>query len=189
MNPPPTKRHKTRHQSIPWEVIDLIIEAMPDPKSAYQVAVALMRPSRYKYLQKIPAASMDSASKKGQIDLLNWWRDSRDRHYYSNAVIIASQNGHVDVLEWWKTNECHLNRDMPFLEDDDELWRTGRFIEQALITASKEGHIAVLDWWKESGNEKKDLSCPDWAMAYAEMYQKTKVVEWWFASGLEIPIK
>ena len=152
---------------VPCEIIDLIIESITDTKHRYQAAVALRRLGiRDKLIPKIRFASMDFASKKGQIDLLEWWKSSGPGTYYTeNAMHDASRNGHVDVLRWWKASGLELK------------------IVDGMESASENGHVDVLEWWKASGLE---LACPEWALYRATWNGHNKVLEWWEASGLEL---
>ncbi|KAJ3021656.1 UNVERIFIED_CONTAM: hypothetical protein HDU68_009519 [Siphonaria sp. JEL0065] len=56
-------------------------------------------------LPQFEFASIDHASRKGQIELLEWWKTSGLRLRYSyRALLWASLNGHVEVLEWWMSS-------------------------------------------------------------------------------------
>jgi hypothetical protein len=88
-----------------------------------------------KVIPQVADASMDAASAKGQIDLLNWWKASGLEVIYSSAALNeASKNGHLDVLDWWKTSGFKM-----------------KYTSAAIFDAVKNGHSKVLDWWNKSG--------------------------------------
>jgi hypothetical protein len=82
-------------------------------------------------LPRAPSLSMDAASARGNVALLDLWRSQHARPAYSAAAIdSASKSGHVAVLDWWLRSGLEL-----------------KYREWALDGASGGGHDAVLDWW------------------------------------------
>ncbi|KAJ3030086.1 hypothetical protein HDV00_009108 [Rhizophlyctis rosea] len=94
------------------------------------------------FVPYLPFASIDAASRKGQVDLFNWWRAYKEKKgeravnfaWTEEAMDLASEEGHVAVLDWWKGSGLPL-----------------KYTDEAMDLASEEGHVAVLDWWKGSG--------------------------------------
>jgi len=76
---------------------------------------------------------------KGNINILNWWKNSGLPWDYSKSLLnSASYYGHIDVLTWFLNSGLELKYD-----------------EAALRFASQQGHINVLNWWFKSGLELK----------------------------------
>ena len=47
-----------------------------------------------------------NASKYGNVDVLNWFKNSGfEFKYFENAINWASKNNHVEVLNWFKNNK------------------------------------------------------------------------------------
>jgi hypothetical protein len=110
---------------------------------------------------------IDNASKNGNIDILNWWVNSKLQLKYSHkALDNASGNGHVNVLNWWVNSKLKL-----------------KYTYRALDIASIRGHINVLEWWKHSGRK---LKYSDTAINYASIKGHVDVLEWWKNSGLKL---
>ena len=73
-----------------------IIENTDDDYTAYKIAVALRRTHVRDVLLSRVAKSMDRASKEGNVDLLEWWKQSDLECEYSNwAMDYARFRGHV----------------------------------------------------------------------------------------------
>lgn len=152
------------------KVIDKVIERIPDKKEAYKAAVGLRRIYiRDKLIPRMRYATMNSASKKGQVELLDWWKTGPETHYTETALCDASRYGHIDVLEWWRKSGLELKA-LPSV---------------CLDMASEQGHVAVLEWWKSSGIE---LECPLWALSRAIQDKQLKVLQWWESSGLDLKL-
>jgi hypothetical protein len=79
------------------------------------------------------------ASKYGNVQILEWFKDSGyEFKYDENAINYASYYEHIKVLEWFK------NSGYKFLSN---IW--------AIIYASQNGHVQVLEWFKNSSYEFK----------------------------------
>ena len=49
--------------------------------------------------------TMDVASAKGYIHVLNWWKESGLELQYSyHSMNWASEHGHINVLQWWRNS-------------------------------------------------------------------------------------
>jgi len=96
--------------SLPNEIIDRIRCFLQDQKNELKFAVALGRYDIMKQLiPLVDSYSMDSASRRGLISLLDWWKASGlELHWSKLAMDEASRNGHVSVLEWWKKSGLKL---------------------------------------------------------------------------------
>ena len=54
-------------------------------------------------------ASINEASRNGDIDRLNWWLASGlELQYNETAINWASGNGHIAVLDWWLASGLEL---------------------------------------------------------------------------------
>ena len=153
--------------TIPQEIIDYTIAFLP-PEERY-IAATAVRSSyiRNKTIPLLAACSVDSASERGDVRLLQWWLNSGLTLEYSQlSMDRASKFGHVAVLEWWRQSGLPL-----------------KFSSWATTNASENGHVAVLDWWRNSGLNMK-WSC--WAMLYATLNGHVPVLEWWKQSSLPL---
>jgi hypothetical protein len=75
------------------------------------------------------------ASKNGDVQFLEWFKNSGYEFNYSNwAIKNASKNGHIHVLEWFKNSGYEFKYDA---------W--------TIYYASYNGDIKVLEWFKNSG--------------------------------------
>ncbi|KAI8799661.1 hypothetical protein BJ742DRAFT_129037 [Cladochytrium replicatum] len=116
---------------------------------------------------KYSAKTMDKASAKGDVKVLDWWKKSGlELRYTENAINEASRVGQVKSLKWWKASGLSL-----------------RYTEHAIDEASEMGHVEVLQWWKES---RLELRYTDKAMDRASWKGHIRVLEWWKQSGLPL---
>jgi len=149
---------------LPREIMELIAEYLPI-KERFTLAVNLrLIYIRDKCIPWLQYATMDHASRKGQVDLLTWWKNSSLECKWSfDAMHWASWGGHVSVLEWWKNSELEC-----------------KWSHVAMDWASFMGHISVLEWWKNSG-----LKCK-WSRFAMDWACNTQVVEWWKNNEAEL---
>ena len=123
-------------------------------------------PKTWKILN-VPSPSMDWVSIKGNIKILNLWKESElEMKYSENEMNWASREGKIEMLNWWKESGCEL-----------------KYSESAMNWASREDKIEVLNWWKESGLE---LKYSEDAMYRASYRCNIEVLNWWKDSGLEL---
>src|SRR5690349_19355389 len=114
---------------VPIEIFDQILLAINDPLLTFKIAVAFRRTFvRDACIPSITQCSMDQASRKGRVDVLQWWKESGlECEWTYKSMDRASQNGHVDVLQWWKESglECE-------------------WTYKSMDRASQNGHVEVL---------------------------------------------
>jgi hypothetical protein len=111
--------------------------------------------------------TMDNASRKGQLDLLDWWLNGSgfsretlfDSHYTSKAIGFAAENNLVNILTWWRKSSLPLKYD-----------------NYALEKATENGNKEVLHWWKENNLEFHYVKSP---LDIARERGHWEVVEWW----------
>lgn len=115
----------------------------------------------------VPVLSMDLASGRNSICVLEWWKQSGLKLKYSNlAIDLASSQGHVQILEFWKLSGLEL-----------------KYTAEAIDLASMMGKFDVLEWWIKSGLQLKYTSN---ALDGAYFYKLDGVLDWWKHSGLEV---
>jgi hypothetical protein len=113
-------------------------------------------------------AYIDIASARGNINVLNWWINSKLPLKYSiNALDHASQNGHVNVLDWW-----FLKSNLPLI-----------YTENSMNYASEFNHINVLNWWV---NSNLPLKYSDSAFYGAYVKGNIDILDWWINSNLPL---
>uniref|UniRef100_A0A6C0E7G4 Ankyrin repeat protein n=1 Tax=viral metagenome TaxID=1070528 RepID=A0A6C0E7G4_9ZZZZ len=106
---------------------------------------------------------LDSMSKNGNVNCLEWWKNSGlELAYSSDSLDWASHNDHINVLEWWLNSGLSL-----------------KYSSYSLDGASQMGHIHVLEWWKNSG---LPLKYSENALSFAHR----NVFKWWKKSGLPL---
>lgn len=120
---------------LPIEILEKILILL-SAETTYRIAVQLnLTYVRNQCLPRVSRLSIDEASRKGIVQVLDWWSESGHKFSYTNgAMDCASVRGHIEVLEWWKTSGLEL-----------------KYSELAMDRASENGHIAVLEWWKACG--------------------------------------
>jgi hypothetical protein len=116
---------------------------------------------------KYSCLALDEASKNGRIEVLEWWRSlGLELRYTQSAMDLASKYGRVEALEWWRKSGLFL-----------------KYSSKAIFSASMEGHIEILEWWKNSG---LNLIYDNEAIHFAFFYHRLDVINWWIYSGLEL---
>lgn len=146
-----------------------------------------------------PIMSMDQASRRGSVAILEWWKSSKLQvEYTESAMTWATMFAHLTVLNWWKNSGLKLKYNNDAIDIASrygelhalEWWRSSglelRYSNQAIDLVSKydnDGNVAVLEWWKQSGiNMKYTVD----AMDLASYYNQLAVLDWWKNSGLEL---
>jgi len=122
--------------------------------------------------------TINGASAKGCLHVLEWWKNSRlELKYDRDAIYCASMNGLLKVLEWWKNSGLELKYD---LENDIGLEYE---IDSVIDYASKNHHPNVLEWWKNSGLKLKYTSE---TIDKAFESRNSTSIRWWLSSGLDL---
>jgi hypothetical protein len=107
------------------------------------------------------------ASKIGDVELLQQWKESDiDKIYTDEAIIAACSSNRTNVLDWWKNSGLEL-----------------KYTSDAINYASKYEHINILEWWNQSGLELKYTSE---AVNWACCENKLESLKWWKESNLTI---
>ena len=116
--------------------------------------------------------SIDEASRKGYIALLDWWRwesgltvANLSRTYTTNAITFAARNNRVDVLDWWKLSGLAL-----------------KFNAETIYSAATR---EVLVWWKR--NKMPFLYAGKSPVDVAVASNRWDIIEWWI-KGSEQPV-
>ncbi|ORY44322.1 hypothetical protein BCR33DRAFT_785022 [Rhizoclosmatium globosum] len=189
---------------LPVELIeDIISYLIIPPKQLFQIATALrIDRLRRKSIPFIPEASIDNASAKGQVELLQWWKESNlSLEYTEKSVLEACRNGHVDVIQWW------LDSGLP-IKYKDWLGVDGVMVAAAegghvdvmkvwsgsglefnvsdieIDVASANGHVDVLEWC--TGESKHEFRWSTQALDMASANGYVNVLDWWVASALPL---
>ncbi|KAI8803038.1 hypothetical protein BJ742DRAFT_777712 [Cladochytrium replicatum] len=156
---------------LPDEIVDEILVQLGTwagkPALAYKASTYLRRPRAKRLIESlIRLPSVDEASSRGFVDVLELHRLLGYNLYSDVAMDLASKYGHIDVLEWWRVSS------------GSSLYWTRHAVEWA----SAFGHVDVLQWWK---NSELGMEWNDMAVEMASKNGRAEVVEWWSNSGLE----
>ncbi|KAI8804114.1 hypothetical protein BJ742DRAFT_776596 [Cladochytrium replicatum] len=148
---------------------------------------------------------MDSASSRGLVDILEWWRMSGLHLKYTRvgmdvevredwckcltaSMNFASRNGHLQVLEWWMRSGLRMRWDNLAMDHASgievlEWWRTSGLELSWTSFAIDVATLEVLEWWRTSGLELRWTSR---AFDLASTSGLLERLEWWQESGLEL---
>ncbi|ORZ33356.1 hypothetical protein BCR44DRAFT_1486609 [Catenaria anguillulae PL171] len=134
-------------------------------------------------LTEMPWIDLDSCSRLGTLDLIQFMVNEYTRHrlgrgvrkcrplqWSSDALKFAASRGHLHVLEWWrKQRQVLISFEWPL-------------IAQA---AAKSGRMDVLEWW--DANRPPDARLP-LLYVYREFGFDLEVLKWWLdrARGQQI---
>lgn len=151
---------------LPPEIFDAVLEMLP-VRDRFRLAVHFRRIHvRDQCLAVLPECTMDEASSRGNVDLLNWWvRSGRTLCWTDDAMDYASANGHVNVLDWWLMSglEC-------------------RYTPWGLGEAARWRRLDVLDWWNENSGQRC-LECNwDYAFAQISTIYGQEVLDWFYTN-------
>ncbi|KAI8802146.1 hypothetical protein BJ742DRAFT_778549 [Cladochytrium replicatum] len=110
---------------------------------------------------------MDETTRRGHVDVLNWWKTNRIEPRYTNhAMDFASQNGDIAMLNWWENSGYDIlysNASMDEAKQKQPHQRAGMVGQQwsrATVFRASNGRsvamdeacsIEVLEWWRNSG--------------------------------------
>ncbi|KAK2858454.1 hypothetical protein FQN49_004723 [Arthroderma sp. PD_2] len=150
--------------------------------------------------------AMDSASRAGFIQVLEWWRNSGlPLLYTERALESASAEGHIPVLSWWRNaSECSPEHALPLKVGKSVLLaaQSGRtnsiawwdqsgipysYTESVARIASTHGHVPVLElWYKLKGSK---MIFDNQVLVGATKNGHVDVLEWWRRSGLHVEFK
>ncbi|KAI9351134.1 hypothetical protein DFJ73DRAFT_831714 [Zopfochytrium polystomum] len=111
--------------------------------------------ARWSFSFPFSVDSVVAASRNGDINVLQWWRDCELGPYMfedytrnpPRPMDIASRSGHVAVLQWWL---------------DHSRASLLRFCHPpcAVANAAEAGHVDVLQWWMDHWPEtQNDSAC------------------------------
>jgi hypothetical protein len=100
------------------------------------------------------------ASKNGDVQFLEWFKNSGyEFKYNNNPIYYASRYGHIEVLEWFKNSGYEF--------------KYNKFV---IIYASYNRNIKVLEWFKNSGYKFKYSS--ENVIMFASENEHNTVLEW-----------
>ncbi|KAJ3151918.1 hypothetical protein HDU89_001559 [Geranomyces variabilis] len=199
-----------RSPVFPTEILEQICLFLP-PNQGFRVAIGLrLIRVRNRLLPVVNTSHskkwyfrrMDTASERGDVDLLQAWLDSGAQLQYTTASIDrASLKGKLNVLSWWQASGLELQYTQqafmlahgnPFkheklIEDEADMitvlnwWRESglpMLNKEAMNTASQHGLIRVLDWWKDESGKEPVYS------PFAFHTCHIDSLKWWKQSGL-----
>lgn len=138
----------------------------------------------------VPIPSMQWASEKGVVSVLEWWKQSGLPLMYDHcAMDAASMNGHLAVLEWWKQSGLPLEYSRVAMDwastkshmPVSEYWEYSEiqrhYDEFAIREVEKNGNMAVLEWW--CNHSGLNLLYTSHSMDRASAKGQVEVLEWW----------
>jgi hypothetical protein len=139
---------------------------------------------------------VDLACEEGNIDFLNFWKESGlDLYYSTHTMDSASKNGHTHVLDWWLNSGLELKYSSSAMDlasssnqqKSLQWWKESglplKYDHYAIDNASAKGHNLILRWWRDSG---LDLDYTTDAILLAEQNEHIDTVKWWINSGLQV---
>lgn len=187
---------------LPYEIITLVLEKM-EPEARFRASVCLRRLDvRDRTVPSIPRLSLDSASMRGRIDILEWWRvrllanvsylDGWDECGWTTlGMDLASSAGNLQVLDWWHNSglECRWSHraldwashkgHLDVLNWWSERYPNLKYSHEAVDMACAAGHIQTLDWWKRYTKKRgQPLVFSENAFLLATITHRHEIVEW-----------
>ncbi|KAI9326442.1 hypothetical protein DFJ73DRAFT_908800 [Zopfochytrium polystomum] len=161
-----------------FPLVGIVCKYLHRPERYQLATVARLAQHQALALYAIPSASMDRASARGLVDLLQFrLRNATlrvgclDRHealawtlHARNVPTASTASASPLVIEWWELDG---------------------YTPAAIAGASKNGHLHVLQWWQSSGLHLK-FDTPKIleftvlpAVVWARIAGHDKVVSWW----------
>lgn len=149
---------------------------------------------------------VDTASSRGFIDVLEWWRTSDLAFRFTErALESASGAGRLEVLEWWKNTA--IDSTLPPIElqpgksvtlaaqtgcAESLAWWDSSGIpyghgDSVARIASNHGHVHVLGCWHQLKGNK--MVFDNQVLVGATKNGHVDVLDWWKRSGLRVEFK
>lgn len=112
--------------------------------------------------------SMDSASKQGNIHLLNQWISSDfDAKFSEDVLDVASENGNVEIVKWWHSNRNHPKISL-------------KYTLRSLHGATMNDKLDVLNIWNNSGLISGDIYFKILMNLESGIYKDKISEKWWY---------
>lgn len=149
---------------------------------------------------------VDSASRLGLVDVLEWWRTSGFPFCFTERALEgASGLGRLEVLDWWKNTA--IDSTLPPIElqpgksvalaaqtgcAESLVWWDSSGIsyghgDSVARIASNHGHVHVLSRWHQMKGTK--MAFDNQVLVGATKNGHVDVLEWWKRSGLRVEFK
>jgi hypothetical protein len=131
--------------------------------------------------------AMDSASRSGSIQALDWWFDSGlPLKFTESALEAASSQGHIEVLKWWKEHSRYRSGPTsppsppsPTGQKDEEKTRRPLLalkVGKSITYATQAGCLSAVVFWVESGIP---FSHEDTIAKLASAHGHTRILNYW----------
>lgn len=172
-----------------------------DPNKLEEWKNFVLSCKEYDILKLYTTNSIDSASKNGNIDVLNWWKNSGlELKYTEYALSYAAFSKHFHILEWWKNSNLIIKQDDQLISNLIQVEFTDVLEWFKIVSAENQGikfnfdhniinyllrqsRFLMLDWFKNSGLK---VEYPLYALDTGTMLGNIKVLDWLLNSGLNI---
>ena len=157
--------------------------------------------------------ALDSASRAGFVNILEWWQNSGLPLKFTEAALEqASSQGRLPILEWWKNQSTAVDDNSAIVIGSKIQLKPGK----SICYATQNGHTDVVRWWMRSGiafphedtvaklasthghvdilqiwHELKGskMIFDNQVLVGATKSGNVKVLEWWRQSGLKVEYK
>lgn len=147
---------------------------------------------------------IDKLASVGNIDMLNWWKNSDKTFNYSeNALTNSAMNGNVEVLKWFVENKLPLKYNstlfdlatihgkVEFLDTWCDLKLSFSDVPKDIyVTATYHGRLKMLNWWAKHYKKPVYNESVKQALEYIKEIKIvsntvcTKLTNWWFTYTL-----
>lgn len=127
------------------------------------------------------AEAIDTASRSGSVQALDWWYESGlPLKYTESALEAASSQGHIQVLRWWKEHSRY--RKVPASPPGEH--RSHKRNQRDLVLkvgksityATQSGCLPAIHFWVESGIP---FSHEDTIAKLASAHGHTRILDYW----------